>query len=89
MSGEQRAVGVSDLFEIVPDDHEQSEGATYRQVMANTLYLLWLRRFLEDGVFDARSQGPVRVRSTSHLMNTAWDYAESEYELRDMLREVE
>lgn len=70
---EQRAVGVSDFdFEIVPDDRGQDAGETYRQVCANSLYLLWLRRALEE---DAGG-----------LMDATWERAAGERELRDMLR---
>lgn len=88
LSQEQRAVGVSDFdFEIVPDDRGQRIGETYRQVMANSLYLMWLRKYLEEGIL---TKGNANEYDSTHLMNTAWDYAESEYELRDMLqREVD
>ena len=88
LSQEQRAVGVSDFdFEIVPDDRKQSPSETYRQVMANSLYLLWLRKYVEEGILIRGHTDVDKYDTTHHLMNTAWDYAESEYELRDMLQE--
>lgn len=87
LSQEQHAVGVSDFdFEIVPDHHDQSPSKTYRQVMANSMYLLWLRKYIEEGIILKGHTDSGRYDTSHHLMNTAWDYAESEYELRDMLQ---
>jgi hypothetical protein len=88
LSQEQRAVGVSDFdFEIVPDNRSQTPSETYRQVIANSLYLLWLRKYVEEGIIVRGHTEGDKYDTTHHLMNTAWDYAESEYELRDMLQE--
>lgn len=88
LSQEQRAVGVSDFdFEIIPDNRSQTPSETYRQVIANSLYLLWLRKYVEEGIIVKGHTEGDRYDTTHHLMNTAWDYAESEYELRDMLQE--
>ena len=91
LSQEQQAVGVSDFdFEIVPDDRNQSASETYRQVIVNSLFLLWLRKYLEEGIILKGHTDVDKYDTSHHLMNTAWDYAESEYELRDMLqKEVE
>ena len=87
LSTEQRAVGVSDFdFEIIPDDRTQSVTETYRQVIANSLYLLWLRKYIEEGIILKGHTEANKYDTSHHLMNTAWDYAESEYELRDMLQ---
>ena len=91
ISKEQRAVGVSDFdFEIVPDARDQHPESTYRQVMANSLYLLWLRRFMEEGILmrmGSPTKGVGKHKDDDKtLMNITWDYAESEYELRDMLQ---
>tara|TARA_B110001450_G_scaffold256635_1_gene287884 strand:+ start:4337 stop:6199 length:1863 start_codon:yes stop_codon:yes gene_type:complete len=87
LSQEQRAVGVSDFdFEIIPDDRSQTESDTYRQVFANSLYLLWLRKYVEEGIIVKGHTESDKYDTSHHLMNTAWDYAESEYELRDMLQ---
>lgn len=86
LSQEQGAVGVSDFdFEIVPDDRDQQPRSTYRQVLTNSLYLLWLRRYMEEGILMRARSGDGGAQG-GDLMNTAWDYAESEYELRDMLQ---
>ena len=88
LSQEQRAVGVSDFdFEIIPENRSQTPSETYRQVIANSLYLLWLRKYVEEGIIVKGHTEGDRYDTTHHLMNTAWDYAESEYELRDMLQE--
>ena len=88
LSQEQRAVGVSDFdFEIIPENRSQAPSETYRQVTANALYLLWLRKYVEEGIIVKGHTDGDRYDTTHHLMNTAWDYAESEYELRDMLQE--
>lgn len=88
LSQEQRAVGVSDFdFEIIPENRPQTPSETYRQVIANSLYLLWLRKYVEEGIIVKGHTEGDRYDTTHHLMNTAWDYAESEYELRDMLQE--
>jgi hypothetical protein len=87
ISQEQRAVGVSDFdFEIIPDNRCQDSSETYRQVIANSLYLLWLRKYVEEGIIVKGHTESDRYDTSHHLMNTAWDYAESEYELRDMLQ---
>jgi len=87
LSQEQRAVGVSDFdFEIVPENRSQAPSETYRQVIANSLYLLWLRKYMEEGIIVKGHTESDKYDTTHHLMNTAWDYAESEYELRDMLQ---
>tara|TARA_B110001452_G_scaffold266667_1_gene274153 strand:+ start:3042 stop:4898 length:1857 start_codon:yes stop_codon:yes gene_type:complete len=87
LSQEQRAVGVSDFdFEIIPDNQSQKPSETYRQVIANSLYLLWLRKYVEEGIIVKGHTESDRYDTSHHLMNTAWDYAESEYELRDMLQ---
>jgi hypothetical protein len=87
LSTKQSAVGVSDFdFEIIPDDGAQSETETYRQVMVNSMYLLWLRKYIEEGIILKGHTDASKYDTSHHLMNTAWDYAESEYELRDMLQ---
>ena len=87
LSQEQSAVGVSDFdFEIIPDNRCQDPSETYRQVIANSLYLLWLRKYVEEGIIVKGHTEGDRYDTSQHLMNTAWDYAESEYELRDMLQ---
>lgn len=80
----QRAVGVSDFdFEIVPTSHEQPEGETWRQVLTNTVYLLWIRRYLERYAYEmGRTDGSER----NVLIDNTWDYGEAEAELKDMLR---
>lgn len=88
LSQEQRAVGVSDFdFEIIPENRSQTPSETYRQVFVNSLYLLWLRKYVEEGIIVKGHTESDKYDTTHHLMNTAWDYAESEYELRDMLQE--
>jgi len=84
LSDEQHAVGVSDFdFEIVPIDHEQPEGETWRQTLTNTVYLLWVRRYLERYAYERRASS---ASERSVLIDTEWDYAEAEYELLEMLR---
>lgn len=81
----QRAVGVSDFdFEIVPTSHDQPEGDTWRQVLTNAVYLLWIRQYIEGYVYDANS---ATTSERNVLIDNTWDYAEAEYELRGMLRE--
>lgn len=85
LSDAQRAVGVSDFdFEIVPTSHNQSEGETWRQVLTNAIYLLWIRRYLERYAFETNQKNSGSERNM--LIDNTWDYAEAEHELKEMLR---